>query len=898
MRFRIPRAARVGALLVTAFAIAVPIAVAGSVSEVTPLSPAAPVDASQPAAEVLPNGWFVELKGTPVADGGSLSALQAEKAAFRAAAKKASVAYTERYAFDTLWNGFALEMGSTQLAKVSAIDGVTAIYPIERITLPETSPVSDPELETAIKMTGADIAQSELGFTGEGVRVAIMDTGTDYDHPDLGGDGVARSNSSVFPTSRVVTGWDFVGDAFNADPSSLFYNPTPAPDQYPDDCNSHGTHVSGIVGANGAVTGVAPDVTFGAYRVFGCQGSTTADIMIAAMERALADDMDILNMSIGSAFNTWTQYPTAAASNRLVNAGMVVVASIGNSGANGTYSAGAPGVGQKVIGVASFDNTHVNLNSFTISPDGTRIGYGNAASAPPAPLSGSLPMALTSPGPPAPLPTADACAPLPAGSLAGMAALIRRGTCTFHTKSLNAQNAGAAAVVLYNNVAGRFSPTVAGVPPITIPVVAISDTEGVLIRNRLGTGPVTMTWTEEAFTAPNPTGGLISSFSSFGLSAVLDVKPDIGAPGGLIRSTYPIELGSYATISGTSMSSPHVAGAAALFLEAHPNTNPQVMRSLLQNSADPAPWWGNPALGFLDNVHRQGAGMLDIDDAILATTKITPGKLALGESQAGPQTRTLTLENSSSSAVTYDLSYVNALSTSGTNTDTGIPPAQRVNYWTSDATVSFSSASVTVPAGGSATVDATINAPSGPNQGQYGGYIVLTPQGGGQMYRVPFAGFAGDYQSLTIFGGGFGAPLLGRLNSCTPAALLRGLDCFGTGSYSALPAGATFNLTSAIAQTPYLLVHLDHQARRLRAEVFAAGSGKAWHRAFDLEYLARNSTSTSFFAFPWDGTTFAGNKTYTVPNGQYVVKVTAFKALGSDTDVETWTSPVITIARP
>ena len=99
-------------------------------------------------------------------------------------------------------------------------------------------------------------------------------------------------------------------------------------------------------------------MTFGAYRVFGCEGSTTADIMIAAMERALADGMQVLNMSIGSAFQ-WPQYPTAVAATRLVNRGMVVVASIGNSGANGLYSAGAPGLGEKVIGVASYDNTNV-----------------------------------------------------------------------------------------------------------------------------------------------------------------------------------------------------------------------------------------------------------------------------------------------------------------------------------------------------------------------------------------------------------------------------------------------------------------------------------------------------------------------------------------------------------
>ncbi len=100
---------------------------------------------------------------------------------------------------------------------------------------------------------------------------------------------------------------------------------------------------------------------------------------------------------------------------------------------------------------------------------------------------------------------------------------------------------------------------------------------------------------------------------------------------------------------------------------------------------------------------------------------------------------------------------------------------------------------------------------------------------------------------------------------------------------------------------PYFLVHLDHQSRRLRMEVFDANTGKAWHRAFEGQYMPRNSTSTSFFAFSWDGVTTAGNKTYTVPNGQYVIHLSVLKALGDDSNPahwETWTSPVITIARP
>ncbi|WP_119315563.1 S8 family serine peptidase, partial [Calidithermus terrae] len=652
-----------------------------------------------------------------------------------------------------------------------------------------------------------------------------------------------------------------------------------------DDCNGHGTHVAGIVGANGAVKGVAPAVSFGAYRVFGCEGSTTADIMLAAMERALSDGMHVLNMSIGSAFQ-WPQYPTAQASDRLVNKGVVVVASIGNSGANGLYSASAPGLGAKVIGVASFDNSHVSLSTFTVTPANLTVGYANATAAPPAPTSGSLPLAKTG----TPATANDACSPLPAGSLSGKAVLIRRGTCTFHVKALNAQNAGAAAVVLYNNAPGRFIPTVAGTPAITIPVVAVSDTEGVAINNAINLGPQTLNWTDQFGSFPNPTGGLISSFSSYGLSPDLSLKPDIGAPGGLIRSTYPLERGAYATISGTSMASPHVAGAAALLLEARPNTPSQAVRGILQNSAVPKAWWGNPALGFLDNVHRQGAGMLDVAGAILSTTKIEPAKLSLGESQSGPATRTLTLENNGPSAVTYDLSFANALST-GPNT---FSPS----FHLSNASVVFGAPSVTVPAGGTASVSVTIHPATAPVGGQYGGYVVFTPQGGGQAYRVPFAGYIGDYQARQVFTGGF--PFLGKLVSCTPASLLRGNDCFGTGSYSVFPAGATYTLTDAF-NTPYVLVHLDHQVRRLRMEVFDANTGKAWHRALDQEYVARNSTATSFFAYPWDGRTAAGNKTYTVPDGSYVVKVSVLKALGDDNNPahwESWTSPVITIDRP
>jgi subtilisin family serine protease len=820
--------------------------------------------------------WFVELSNAPTADGTNAAAVRNEKAAFRKAAAAAGISFKERGSFDTLFNGFSIEVSPSQRLAIARLPGVKAMYPVEAFSAPPvelTRGGSAADLATAIQMTGAMAAQDTLGLTGAGVRVAVMDTGIDIDHPDLGGGGT--DGGTAFPSARVAFGYDFVGDAFNADPASPGYNPVAVPDPNPDDCNGHGTHVAGIVGANGTVKGVAPGVTFGAYRVFGCDGSTTADIMLAAMERALADGMHVLNMSIGSSFQ-WPQYPTAQAANRLVNKGMVVVASIGNSGTSGLYAAGAPGVGAKVIGTASFDNTSITLTTFTISPDGTSIGYGPATGAPLPPTSGSEDMARTGTATTA----NDACSALPAGSLAGKVALIRRGTCSFYIKAFNAQSAGASGVVLYNNSPGRFSPTVAGAPPITIPVVAISDTEGVLINNRLAAGPVTMTWTGNTGKFANPTGGLISSFSSYGLAADLSLKPNIGAPGGLIYSTYPLERGGYATISGTSMASPHMAGAAALMLQAKPKTPSNAMKARFQNAADPKVWQGNPGLGFLDQVHRQGAGLVDIVGTITATATVEPGELAVGESEAGPATRTLTIRNDGSAAVEYDLGHAPALST-GPNTFT---PGATTGF----AAVSFSASSVVVPAKGSATVDVTITAnPVLPDRSLYGGYVTVTPRDGGPVMRVPYAGFKGDYQAIPVLtSAGSGFPWLAQLNAAGTAYELR-------------PAGGTYTLQGD--DIPFFLLHLDHQSRRVRIEAFDAVTGKSWHRVSDDQYLPRNSTATGFFAFAWDGRSTAGNKLYTAPNGQYVVKVSVLRALGDDNNPghwETWTSPTITIARP
>jgi subtilisin family serine protease len=844
---------------------------AQDVEQVYPLNPVPSAETGIPTDE-SPTLWFVQLKGSPKADGGSDSALAAQRQSFRTEAAAKGILLTERFVYDNLFNGLSVAVKASSIPTLRTLSSVEAVYPVESISLPETQPEPSPELATAIAQTQADVAQNSLGLTGTGVRVAIMDTGFDYDNPDLGG--------CFGPGCRLVQGYDLVGDAYNNDNTSPTYNPVPVPDNDPDDCAGHGTHVAGIVGANGAVKGVAPGVTFKAYRVFGCVGSTSADIMAAAMERIAEDGADVLNMSIGSAF-TWPQYPTAQAANRLVDKGVIVVASAGNSGANGLYATGAPALGEKVISVASFDNTHIQALSFTITPDNKVVGYFQATAAPTVPTSGTFPLARTGTA----TSTADACTALPAGSLTGKVALIRRGTCTFNVKSINAQNAGAAGVLIYNNVAGIQNITVVGPPAVTIPVGSISAANGVLINNRLASGPVSMTWTTQLTSEPNTTANLISGFSSYGLSPTLDIKPDLGAPGGFIYSTFPMELGGHAILSGTSMASPHTVGAVALLLQAHPGLTADQVRTLLQNTAEPHAWFGNPGLGFLDNVHRQGAGMIRIADAALATSTVTPSKLALGESESGPATRTLTVTNNGAADVTYNLSHTAALAT-GPNTFTP-------SFFNAPSAVTFSAPSVAVAAGGSTTFDVTISPNASlANRSLYGGYVVLTPQGGGQTLRVPFAGFKGDYQSIQV--------MTPTANGFPWLAKVVGPNFVNQ------PSGASYTLVGN--DVPYLLIHLDHQAARLQVEVRYASNGQPVHPVFyyviDEEFLPRNATSTGFFAFPWDGTRQHNNgndKVKEVPNGQYILVVKVLKALGDPNNpahTETFTTPVITLARP
>jgi hypothetical protein len=319
-------------------------------------------------------------------------------------------------------------------------------------------------------------------------------------------------------------------------------------------------------------------------------------------------------------------------------------------------------------------------------------------------------------------------------------------------------------------------------------------------------------------------------------------------------------------------------------LQARPGLAATEVREVLQNNAVPA-LAPAPSAAVADNVHRQGAGLVHIDASVLNPVRATPARIALGESQAGPVTTTLTFVNEGAAAVTYDFTHVPALSTVGT---TYQPTSAAFGY----ATAALATTTLTVPAGGSASVAATITAnPALADGSLYGGYLVFTPRGAGQsgVIRVPYAGFKGDYQAIQIL---------------TPTT--KGYPWLVDKTGANQPSGATFTLQQD--DTPRVVAHLDHAARQVILDVFESTKLKPWGRASTDDYYPQSRATVTpagaagaTYTFEWNGTTLLKKKTVKVPNGTYVIKLSALKALGdtgNPADWEVWTSPVITLNHP
>jgi subtilisin family serine protease len=649
----------------------------------------------------------------------------------------------------------------------------------------------------------------------------------------------------------------------------------------------HGTHVAGIIGANGdfatgGVRGVAPKVSFGAYRVFGCEGSTSTDIVLAAMDRAITDHMDVVNMSLGESYMSWPSYPTSVAAQTMQKAGVILVAAAGNEGADGAFTTSTPSVSDAAISVASFENTNIPAHSFTTST-GRNVPYLPTEGSPTAPTSGSKALAAAGPDTAGVNAACDQVSP----TVSGKIALVSRGTCDFYTKALNAQNAGATAVVMYNNVPGLASITVVGDKAITIPVVLIPLADGTALAASLQSGAVSLTWAAGWITTPNPVGGLVSDFSSYGLAADLSLKPDLGAPGGNILSTFPIEKGSYANESGTSMASPHVAGAVALLLQAKPELKGKTtkVRELLQTTGTLAAWSLDPTSGALEPVHRQGGGLIQIATALTTKQTVSPGKISLGEGSAGPQTTSVTLTNTSTTPVRYAITKSDGVATLGSL-------ISKTFFKKNVAATMSAPATVTVPAKGTFTVRVKITPPSKPATAIYGGWITFTAAGATTLH-VPFAGMVGDYQSVKVMTSK-GLPTLARFDE--------------SGNGGPVPGHPVYTMKKG--DYPFVLLQLDYPVSDLRIDIFRVGwrglrtpiapNYRSW---VTTGPVGKDNPNYPYNYFYFDGsyTTLSANGTqFPIQNGTYVIVITVTKALAdhSRDSYESWTSPTFSIAQP
>lgn len=522
-------------------------------------------------------------------------------------------------------NGFRVKVRPSEVPALRALPGVRSIGRVEIHTLDNID---------SVPWVGAPAAWAAVG-RGEGVKVGIIDTGIDYTHADFGGSGnpadYAANDKSIvepgsFPTAKVKGGKDFAGATYDADdPTSV-----PEPDDDPLDGNGHGSHVAGTaagIGVAGSVgQGVAPGADLYALKVFGDEAGST-DVTSLAIEWAMdpnadgdmSDRLDVINMSLGSPFGEPAD-PAAISSNNAAAVGIIVVTSAGNE-SDIPYITGAPGVASAAISTAA--NT-----------PGGRLYARFQVTAPPSvagtyeSLEGAGPVTFAQTGPisddlvtAAPL---DGCAPLTnAAAVTGNVALIIRGTCDFLVKYQQAQAAGARAIVVYNDGADptRVEPIVMGGldDTVTIPGLMISNTIGAVLA---ATADVTVT----IDTVANADfDDQIATFSSRGPGhGGSRFKPDLSAPGVAIISAGVGTGTGGANLQGTSMASPHVAGAAALLRQQHPDLKPAGIKALLQNSTLDS----NPS-GDTD-LMRQGVGALRIDRAVALSSYATPAGVSFG----------------------------------------------------------------------------------------------------------------------------------------------------------------------------------------------------------------------------------------------------------------------------
>ncbi|KAI9164185.1 subtilase [Paramyrothecium foliicola] len=650
----------------------------------------------------------------------------------------------------------------------------------------------------------------DAGILGEGAVVGVVDTGAWYEHPALGG--------CIGPDCKVLGGHDLVGDAP--------WHPglQKAPDSDPRDNQGHGTHVAGIVaGENDYWSGVAPKAKLRVYKVFSAQGSDESDdeTVIDAFLMAADDGCDIITCSIGN-FNGWPQNAWAVVADRLVADGVFISVSAGNEGDAGPFFGSTGSSGKDVVAVASIAADKLPAKSWQAiySP---KTGPSTTVTEPYLPATDNFPTTVNGwEIRPLNLDTTvvdDACKPYPAGTprLDDVIPLVRRGTCTFVVKLQNLAAIGAKYALFYNNAGTITTP---GSIPGVLAAMLTAETGAKIIETIKAGGNVTANFSADS-EIPSfvdwPAAGKASDFTSWGALNDLTVKPDVGAPGGQIYSTY-LDNG-YAVLSGTSMACPYVAGVAALWVsknggrKAHSKDWARALGRRIISSGQPLPWY---IAGTVDNtftapVEQVGSGLIDGWKVLNYDTQLDFKTIGLNDTRHFSRYHDVILTNNGKEDVDYSFSHAPA---AGIETYTCPEDDCRVKTWDELEAIKLE-VDVTLPKafrlkpGQSKKV--SLNFANPDNKGwnaaalpAYSGSIRIKGSNGEEL-SVPYFGLAADLKSVVspIYRAGYPTAV------STPANTTIDKD-----------ATFTFDYSDAELDFPRIVTRLKWGSAQIRWDIF------------------------------------------------------------------------------
>lgn len=621
--------------------------------------------------------------------------------------------------YDISLNAVAVQLNGASLATIAAAPMVVTAQP-QALYRPTAE---DPDL--SIIHAKEAWARGGAGGKGNGVKVAIVDTGIDVTHPcfsDAGYAAQTQLGDRRFTNNKVIV-------------AKVFFNKAAVQGLTPEAVQSHGTHVAGTVGCNEATpatvegvpisytpSGVAPRALLGNYNVFpGAIASARSEDILNALEAAYADGFDVANMSLGGDSSGIDDLLSDGVDD-LDEANMVVAVAAGNSGP-GHETIQSPGKAARALTAGASTVPHFIGAPLTVGGTTRGLAIGEFATvdadltAPLGIVAGSVNGLGT------------ACTALPAGSLSGDIAVVSRGVCTFSTKIRNAQAAGAAAAVVVNNVAGDpVAMAQDGTPDQpTIPAYMASLADAPTLVADDG---ASATIGADLAYLQSSNVDIMAGFSSQGPTDVdFRVKPDVVAPGVNVLSSVPANACAappcWAFFQGTSMATPHLAGSAAVVHGQHPDWSAAQIRSAIVNTADQGVLKDfQSGTKAVTDVNVVGAGRDNLLSAVGAVAGLDPVSTSFGAVPAasgGTGSATLTVTNLSSSTATFTFA---------------VDPASGTGV-----TFSVSTSALTVPGGGSATLTLTMRADKGTGAGDHQAYLRVS-SGGAEVAHAAVYTFA------------------------------------------------------------------------------------------------------------------------------------------------------------